>query len=65
MFSVPRLPSWDGPPDHGPVGSWNADHPPAMAGIKPILMKTPTLFKGDHDDIDRFLGDCQTYFEAF
>ncbi len=34
-------------------------------GIKPILMKTPTPFKGEHDDIERFLGDCLTYFEVF
>lgn len=47
------------------MGSWDIDQPSAMAGIKLILMKTPTPFKGDHDDIDRFLGDCQTYFEAF
>lgn len=36
-----------------------------MAGIKPILMKMPTLFRGEHDNINRFLGDCQTYFKAF
>lgn len=36
-----------------------------MAGVKPILMKMPMPFKGDHNDIERFLRDCQTYFEAF
>ncbi len=28
-------------------------------------MKTPKPFKGEHDDIDRFIGDCNTYFEVF
>lgn len=36
-----------------------------MTRVKPILMKGPAMFKGDHDDIDRFLGDCQTYFKTF
>ncbi len=65
MFSVPCLLNYDGPPEHGPIGPWNIDHPLPMAGIKPILMRAPTPFKGEHDDIDRFLGDCQMYFEAF
>lgn len=36
-----------------------------MARVKPLLMRTPLLFKGEHDDIDQFLGDCQVYFEVF
>ncbi len=28
-------------------------------------MKLPELFKGEHDDMDRFIGDCNTYFETF
>ncbi len=28
-------------------------------------MKVPKPFKGDHDDMNRFLGDCNTYFEVF
>ncbi len=28
-------------------------------------MEKPQYFKGAHDDIKRFLGDCKTYFETF
>lgn len=28
-------------------------------------MKTPDPFKGDHDDMDRFLSDCTTYFKVY
>lgn len=31
-----------------------------MAGVKP-----PNSFTGKHDDIERFLGDCTTYFKIF
>lgn len=27
-------------------------------------MKTPNPFKGEHDDMDHFIGDCNTYFEV-
>ncbi len=36
-----------------------------MSGVKPILMEKPQYFEGAHDDIERFLGDCKTYFEVF
>ncbi len=36
-----------------------------MSSIKPILMEKPQYFEGVHDDIERFLGDCKTYFEVF
>ncbi len=36
-----------------------------MAGVKPILVKAPCPFKGNHDDIEQFLGDCTTYFKIF
>ncbi len=65
MFSLPHPPNYDGPPSHRPTGTWNTDQLPPLMGIKPILLQTPTPFKGEHDDIDRFLGDCQTYFETF
>ncbi len=65
MFLMPCPPNYSGPPPHGPTGTWNAAEPPTMMGIKLILMKTPAPFKGEHNDIDQFLGDCQTYFEAF
>ncbi len=32
--------------------------------MKPTFER-PAKFKGEHDDIDRFLGDCTTYFELF
>ncbi len=28
-------------------------------------MKLPEPFEGEHDDMDRFIGDCNTYFEMF
>ncbi|SJL16834.1 uncharacterized protein ARMOST_20363 [Armillaria ostoyae] len=34
-------------------------------GIKPILFQPPKLFKGDHNNIEWFLGDCIAYFEVF
>ncbi len=36
-----------------------------MSGVKPLLMEKPQFFEGTHDDIERFLGDCKTYFEVF
>ncbi len=32
--------------------------------MKPTFER-PAKFKGEHDDIDRFLGDCAMYFELF
>ncbi|PBL04535.1 hypothetical protein ARMGADRAFT_1070980 [Armillaria gallica] len=64
-YSVARPPSWEGPPATRPTGTWNAAEPPAAAGVKPILMEKPRKFAGKHDDIERFVGDCITYFEVF
>ncbi len=47
------------------MGEWDTDDMPAFLGVKPILMKIPELFEGDHDDMDRFIEDCNTYFEVF
>ncbi|SJL03608.1 uncharacterized protein ARMOST_06965 [Armillaria ostoyae] len=46
-----------------PIGHYtnNAPH----LGIKLILLQPLKPFKGDHDDIEYFLGDCTTYFEVF
>ncbi len=30
-----------------------------------MLLKPPRNFKGDHDNIERFFGDCLAYFEVF
>lgn len=63
-YSISRPPGWV-PLGQGPVGEWDVNDEPAFLGSKPILMKTPEPFKGDHDDMDRFLGDCHTYFEVY
>ncbi len=62
-FSIPRPPHYD-PPKSGPLGEWSTDPPAPFLGVKPTFER-PAKFKGDHDDIDRFLGDCATYFEIF
>ncbi len=49
----------------GPSGTYDHEHPLSMNGIKPLLMEKPQYFEGAHDDIERFLGDCKTYFETF
>ncbi|SJL10249.1 uncharacterized protein ARMOST_13633 [Armillaria ostoyae] len=46
-----------------PIGQAPPDA--AYLGIKPVLMQPSKPFKGAHDDIERFVGDCITYFEAF
>ncbi len=28
-------------------------------------MKLPEPFEGEHDDMDRFIGDCNAYVETF
>ncbi len=63
FFSIPRPPHY-APPEHGPLGEWSTDPPAPFLGVKPTFER-PAKFKGEHDDIDRFLGDCATYFEIF
>ncbi len=46
-----------------PVSATNDDAP--YLGIKPILLQPPKAFKGEHDDIMRFFGDCLAYFKVF
>ncbi len=64
-FSIPQPDNYEGPPPTGPSGIYDHEHPPPVNGIKPILMEKPQYFKGAHNDIKRFLGDCKTYFEVF
>ncbi len=64
-FSLPRPENYKGPPDTGPTGVYPIDHPPSMSGVKPIFMEKPEHFKGAHNDIERFIGDCKTYFKVF
>ncbi|PBK84971.1 hypothetical protein ARMGADRAFT_1087876 [Armillaria gallica] len=63
-FSILRPPNWNGPPPNGSLGTWDVLDPPAATRVKLILMKPPKLFDGKHDDIERFVRDCSTYFEG-
>ncbi len=63
-YSNPQPPGW-APPGQGPVGDWDADEPPTFLAARPIMMKLPKPFEGEHDDMDRFIGDCNAYFETF
>ncbi len=63
-YSIPRPPGW-APPGNGPVRDWDANKPPAFLLSRPIIMKLPEPFEGEHDDMDRFIGDCNAYFEKF
>ncbi|SJL13393.1 uncharacterized protein ARMOST_16836 [Armillaria ostoyae] len=65
QFSVPRPPPGRGCPHPMPQPIGHALPDAAYLGIKPILMQPPKSFKGAYDDIERFIGDCITYFEAF
>lgn len=64
-FSIPRPDDYEGPLTQGPSGTYPSDARLPMSEIKPLLMEKPQYFKGAHDDIERFLGDCRTYFETF
>lgn len=64
-FSLPRPNNYDGPPDNGPSGMYAIDRLPPFSDVKPILMDKPEPFEGAHDDIECFIGDCETYFEVF
>ncbi|SJL05427.1 uncharacterized protein ARMOST_08794 [Armillaria ostoyae] len=64
-WSVPRPPpKWQAPnPYPAPVGTAPDEAP--WLGVKPIMVKPPIPFFGKYDDIERFIGDCLTYFEVF
>ncbi|SJL07262.1 uncharacterized protein ARMOST_10605 [Armillaria ostoyae] len=64
-WSVPRPPpKWQAPnPYPAPVGVAPDEVP--WLGVKPIMVKPPLPFFGKYDDIERFIGDCLTYFEVF
>ncbi len=63
-YSIPRPTGWT-PPGLGPVRNWDADEPPTFLSARPVMMKLPKPFEGEHDDMDRFIGDCNTYFKTF
>ncbi|SJK99899.1 uncharacterized protein ARMOST_03210 [Armillaria ostoyae] len=64
-FSVPRPPPGKGCPHPMPQPIGHAPENAAYLRIKPILMQPPKPFKGAHNNIEHFIGDCITYFEAF
>ncbi|SJL16394.1 uncharacterized protein ARMOST_19918 [Armillaria ostoyae] len=64
QFSVPRPPPGKGRPHSMPQPIGLAPSNATYLSIKPILMQLPKPFKGAHDDIKHFIGDCITYFEA-
>lgn len=49
----------------GPSGTYAIDQLPPISKVKPVLMDKPEPFQGDHNDIERFIGDCVTYFKVF
>ncbi|SJL13527.1 uncharacterized protein ARMOST_16971 [Armillaria ostoyae] len=62
-WSVPQPPPkwrYDSPQ---PTSKGDDDAP--WNGIKPMVIRPPLPFQGQHDDIERFIGDCFTYFETF
>ncbi|SJL06614.1 uncharacterized protein ARMOST_09956 [Armillaria ostoyae] len=58
-YSVPQPPQ----PPPQPVSSADGDAP--FWGVKPVMMQLPKVFKGEHEDIERFFGDCIMYFKMF
>ncbi len=38
---------------------------PAFLSARPIIMKLPEPFEGEHDNMDCFISDCNVYFETF
>ncbi|SJL10769.1 uncharacterized protein ARMOST_14163 [Armillaria ostoyae] len=64
-YSVPCPPlKWKKPDLLPNPISYYADNTPHL-GIKPILLQPPKPFKGEHNDMEWFTGDCTTYFEVF
>ncbi|SJL10460.1 uncharacterized protein ARMOST_13846 [Armillaria ostoyae] len=52
-------PEYDPP---NPIGAMGEDVP--WIGCKPDLIRKPLPFLGDADDINRFIMDCQMYFQV-
>ncbi|SJK97317.1 uncharacterized protein ARMOST_00569 [Armillaria ostoyae] len=48
-----------------PQPTGNTDNDTPWLGIKPMVIRAPLPFDGKYDDIERFVGDCFTYFEVF
>ncbi|SJL15506.1 uncharacterized protein ARMOST_19006 [Armillaria ostoyae] len=45
-----------------PIGAMGEDAP--WIGCKPDLVRKPEPFKGEPEDVDRFMTDCQMYFQV-
>ncbi|KAK0431934.1 hypothetical protein EV421DRAFT_1925346 [Armillaria borealis] len=58
--ALPRFDPDDTPPN--PIGAMGDDVP--WIGCKPDLIRKPLPFKGEPNDIDRFITDCQMYFQV-
>lgn len=65
QYSIPRYHRFNpNEPGEGPLGTLSRTNNAPYLDIKPILVKVPEYFKGEHDDMERFFGDCITYFEG-
>ncbi|KAK0453506.1 hypothetical protein EV421DRAFT_1956368 [Armillaria borealis] len=64
-WSIPGAPNKFDPSQDppNPVGAMADDAP--WLGCKPDLARKPNPFIGDSDDIDRFITDCQVYFQVY
>ncbi|SJL18812.1 uncharacterized protein ARMOST_22413 [Armillaria ostoyae] len=64
-WSVPQPPpKWQAPdPYPAPIGTAPNEAP--WLGVKPVMVKPPLPFEGKYDNVERFVGDCFTYFEVF
>ncbi|SJL16255.1 uncharacterized protein ARMOST_19775 [Armillaria ostoyae] len=63
-YSVPRPPPDRGRPDPLPQPVGEADATAPFMNVRPTMIAIPKVFTGNHEDIERFIGDCLMYFEA-
>ncbi|SJL13788.1 uncharacterized protein ARMOST_17236 [Armillaria ostoyae] len=63
-YSVPRPPPDRGRPDPLPQPVGEADATAPFMNVRPTMVTIPKVFTGNHEDIERFIGDCLMYFEA-
>ncbi|SJL15410.1 uncharacterized protein ARMOST_18907 [Armillaria ostoyae] len=63
-YSVPRPPPDRGRPDPLPQPVGTADAAAPFMNVRPTMVTIPKAFLGEHEDIERFIGDCLMYFEA-
>ncbi|PBK68976.1 hypothetical protein ARMSODRAFT_975294 [Armillaria solidipes] len=64
QWSLPGAPDKFDPEQDppNPIGPMGEDAP--WIGCKPDLIRKPLPFLGEPDDIDRFITDCQMYFQV-